>query len=429
MKRFIILPIILLATAGMLSAQERFDLSARNVEPARCRLTPYHNTAEAVKGGAVSRFVATVEQPTAKVEGNKTTFSTFYILPINWLNRQVILRVGHATTAYTVYINGREVGFAPTGAIAAEFNITKASVEGRNEIAIVLDRSLLANKLYEPKGVELGGVEVFSQPTIRIRDVVSKVTLNDRGEGVAEFAIPVKCDALNPKSMRMRYTLRLNDTVVMADGYRELTLDMRREDTLRFVCVVPRQALWSVERPTMVRLDLESRIENRIVEAYSRRIGLRQLLLQEGTPFLNNKRVDLKLVDATAIKSLDKARKAGYNAILITLDKGAEALIEECARKGFYVVVRTPINTLSLGDHIRRGGNPSNDPLWNESYLWRNAQTLHATKGCCAVVGYEIAEGHTSGINIYDSYVMLKSLVPNHLVIYGGAKGEWATDK
>lgn len=420
---------IFFATVGVLSAQERFDLSARNVEPARCRLIPYYNTAEAVKGGAVSRFVATVEQPTAKVEGNKATFNTFYILPINWLNRQVILRVGRATTAYTLYVNGREVGYAPTGAIAAEFNITKASVEGRNEISIVLDSSLLANRLYESKAMELGAVEVFSQPTIRIRDILSKVTLNDRGEGVAEFAIPIKCDALNPKSMRMRYTLRLNDTVVMADGYRELTLDMRREDTLRFVCVVPEKALWSAERPTMVRLDLESRIDNRIVEAVSRRVGLRQLSLQGGSTFINNNKVDLNLVDAASVKSLDKARKAGYNGIVITLDRGAEALVEECARKGMYVVVRTPINTLSLGDHIRRGGNPSNDPLWNESYLWRNAQTLHTTKGCCAVVGYEIATGHTSGINIYDSYVMLKSLAPNRLVVYKGAKGEWATDK
>ena len=114
-------------TIGVLSAQESYDLAARNVEPARPRLTPYHNTAEAVKGGAESRFVAVVETPTAKVEGNKSTFSTFYIMPINWLNRQVILRVASASTAYTLYVKGREVGFSPTGARAAEFNITKAS--------------------------------------------------------------------------------------------------------------------------------------------------------------------------------------------------------------------------------------------------------------------------------------------------------------
>ena len=44
-------------------------------------------------------------------------------------------------------------------------------------------------------------------------------------------------------------------------------------------------------------------------------------------------------------------------------------------------------------------------------------------------IGYAIAKGYTSGVNIYDTYLLLKSLAPNHLVIYEGAKGEWATDK
>ena len=87
------------------------------------------------------------------------------------------------------------------------------------------------------------------------------------------------------------------------------------------------------------------------------------------------------------------------------------------------------IDTTLLGDHIRRGGNPSNDPMWNESYLWRNIHALHSTKSNCAVIGYAIAKGKTSGINIYDTYLLLKQLSPNHLVIYEGAAGEWATDK
>ena len=94
-----------------------------------------------------------------------------------------------------------------------------------------------------------------------------------------------------------------------------------------------------------------------------------------------------------------------------------------------YVVVRAPIDTTMLGDHIRRGGNPSNDPVWNESYLWRNIHTLHSTKGNCAVIGYAIAKGKTSGINIYDTYLLMKHLSPNSLIIYEGAEGEWATDK
>ena len=177
-----------------------------------------------------------------------------------------------------------------------------------------------------------------------------------------------------------------------------------------------------------MRLDVESRIENRIVECVSRKVGLRDIALRKGKLYINNENVVPKLVEWDEIKSVDKAKKKGYNGIVITLDRNADEVIAECAEKGLYVVVRTPIDTTLLGEDIKRGGNPSNDPLWNENYLWRNLQTLHTTKCNCAIIGYEIAKGKTSGINIYDTYVLLKSLVPNHLIIYTGASGEWTTD-
>lgn len=430
MRRFLILATIFsIILVGISVAQSSYDLTERSVEPARARLIPYHHATEAVQGNAaLSRFVAKVEEPERKNEGNTTIFTTHFALPISWLNRQIVLRVGYASSAYTLRVNGREMGFAPTGVMGAEFNITKATKEGRNEISIVLDRSLLANKLYEPKDLTVESIEVFTQPTIRIRDIVANLRLNEQGDGIAEVIIPVKCDALNPKSTRIHYALRLNDTTLVAEGYRELTLDMRREDSLRFACIVPAKALWRADAPTQLRLDLENRIDNRIAECISRKVALRQLELRNKQLFINNEKIVPNFVEYDAVNSLDEVKKFGYNGIIITLDKGTYKVIEECERRGLYVVVRTPIDTTLLGDHIRREGNPSNNPVWSESYLWRNIHALNSTKGYGAVIGYAIARGKTSGVNIYDTYIALKSLLPHHLVIYEGAKGEWATD-
>ena len=432
MKKFqFLVTIFLVATILTAFAQEgsESELSARGVEPARTHIIPYNNMMMAIKGNpSLSRYVAVVETPT-RSEGGAITYTTHYALPTAWLNRQVLLRVGYASSVYTVYVNGREVGFAPSGVMGAEFNITKASHEGRNEIVITLDKSLLSNKLYEPKDMVVESIEVISTQTIRMRDIGVNVTLNEQGDGVAEFAIPVKCDALNRKDARIHYALRLNDTTLYAEGYREMSLDMRREDTLRFACVVPVKALWSAKNPTLLRLDLESRIENRIAECVSHNVGVRQLTMQGGKLYVNRELVVPSLVEWEAVKSLDEVVKFGYNGIIITLDHNADKIIAECAKRGLYVIVRTPIDTTLLGDDIRRGGNPSNDPMWNELYLWCNTHALNTVKGCCAVIGYEIAKGKTSGVNIYDTYIHLKSLAPNHLVIYDGAKGEWATDK
>ena len=431
MKQITTLILFILSATNIVLAQEMYDFSARNIEPSRSRTIPYHSLSAAQKGVAgESRFVAQVEEPTVSKGEMTSSYTTHFALPVSWLNRQVILRVGYASTAYTVRVNGREVGFVPTGAMGAEFNITKASREGRNEISIVLDRTLPVNGIFAPKEMEVRGIEVFSQPTIRVRDVVVSTTLNANGDAVAEFALPVKCNALNRKSARLHYDLRLNDTTVVAEGYREISLDMRREDTVRFACVVPASMVWSAKSPTMLKLDVESRIDNRIAECLHREVGVRQAELRKGKFYLNGEEINLNLAEYDALKSLDEVQKYGYNGVIVTLNQEkVAAIVSECSKRGLYVVVRTPIDTTLLGDNIRRGGNPSNNPLWSENYLWCNNHTYHTVKGEPSVVGYAIAKGKTSGVNIYDTYVMLKTLCPNALVIYEGAKGEWATDK
>ena len=426
MKRTLLLATIFAVAFTTAIAQQSYDLAARAVEPARQRLIPTHRMADAISGNySASRFVAEVAKPTV----SNGAYTTSFFLPVHWLNRQVMLRVGYASTAFTVEVNGREVGFAPTGVMGAEFNITKATKDDANEVVIKLDASALANKLYPKSDLVVEGIEIYTQPTLRMRDVISTLTINEQGLALAEVAVPIKCDALNPKSTRIHYALRLNDTILLSEGYREMTLDMRREDTLRFACAVPTTALWSHKSPARVRLELESRVDGRITECVSRTFGLRQLSYEGGKLLINKEEVKLNLVDIEKVKSVAKAAKGGYNGVIITLDRGAYEVIEECEKRGLYVVVRTPINTTALGDHIRRGGNPSNDLLWSESYLWRNAYALHATKASCAVVGYEIAQGTTSGINIYETYLMMKALAPHHLVIYRGAQGEWANDE
>ena len=412
------------------SAHSLEQLEYNSAEPSRGRLIPYHSLATAIKGdAATSRFVAPLAEFVGKVEGDKANYASSFVMPVAWLNRQQIVRVDFCDAPYKLYVNGREVGYAPSGVMPCEFNITKFVQEGRNELSIVADKSALSSRVYHTKAEGLGVVEVFSQPTLRVRDITSRVRMNEAGDAVAEFAIPVKCNSLGRKSARLHYVLRLNDTIPLAEGYNDISLQMRGEDSVRFACVVPKSALWSATKPTMLRLDVESRIDNRIVECVSRNVALRELSERKGTLYINGEPLKLNIAEYGALSSLDEVQKLGYNAIIITLDKGADAVIAECERRGIYVVVRTPIDTTALGDTIRRGDNPSNDPQWGRLYLSLNDQALHLTKGYGAVVAYAIAKGKTTGVNIYDTYLYMKHFGEGRFVIYEGANGEWCSDK
>lgn len=427
MKKIVVLIAILSSFAAV--AQTAYDLSPRGVEPARTRIYPYSSILLASEGSlAQSRYIIPLAEFTESTAGTSTTYAAHFAKDVSWLNRQVILRVGYVDAAYTLYVNGREMGFAPAGVMGVEFNVTKATKEGKNDVNIVVERSHPANKLYTASKVGLKDVVVFSPSTLRIRDIGTKVTLNESGDAATEFIVPIKCDALNPKSARVHFVLRNTDGSVLAEEYREITLDMRREDTLRFACLLPKSVLWSAAHPTQLRVELESRMANRVVECVSRKVGVRQINLQGGALSINGEKVALKAVEYSAISSLDELAAKGFNTIIITYESGMESVLDECAKRGIYVIVRTPIDTTSLGDHIRKGGNPSNDPLWCESYLWCNAHSLYSTISNPAVVGFAIAKGKTSGINIYESYIMLKHISPHHFVIYEGARGEWACD-
>lgn len=358
------------------------------------------------------------------------TYTSDFVIPVAWLNRQTLLRFQTTSTAIEVSINGNIVAASSMGGVPCEYNITKFVKEGRNTISIrniehQNDRIVthIARRSNNPQ------VEVISQPTLRVRDILCSTSVNDSGEGIAEFAIPVKCDALNPKSAKISYKLHLGDTLIMARGASDITLDMMREDTIRFVARVPRNAMWSKYSPQMVTLEIENRIDGRIVEHIVKPIGIRTAIIELGELYINRIATKMRLADYNGTQSIDALVKSPINGIVVPLPLATEALLSECDQRGIYVFVCTPIDTTKLGDSIARGGNPTNDPTYREAFAEAARRTVLSTSLHPSVIGYVVARGTTNGINIYDSYLMMKGFQPTHPVVYEGANGEWCSDK
>lgn len=426
MRKSTILSAIFLLCVHAASAEES-GRTYVGVEPARPRMVPYNRAADAVVDDSrTSRYVA----PALQWQQRGDTLVASFAKPVAWVNRQVLVRVGGAECAYEVEVNGETAGYAPCGVGAAEYNVTSLTKDDMNELRVVLRRDVPADRLCAAtttKGVR--DVEVVCQPTIRVRDIFSRTQLNDSGDGVTEVGVAVKCNALNDKACRLHYVLRANDTLVVAEGYRDMQLDMRREDTVRFACVVPKALLWSAASPKMLRLDIENRIDNRPSEYVSREMGFREAHLREGVLYVNGEPVTMHLVEASELKSLDDVAQRGGNGVVLTSDHEAEALLRECDRRGLYAVVCVPIDVSGQGDNIRRGGNPTNDRSWREAFIERNERSYHSVKYHPSVVGYMIARGRTSGICIYDTFLRLKQLVLDMPVFYPGAGSEWCSDK
>ena len=426
----IILHLLAIFAFGSLSAQSLAEPFS-GTEPPRSIITPYGRAVDAQSGNpAQSNYVAKLAEWVISEDGRE--YSSSFAVPVWWLNRQVIVRVGSSTSSYEVLVDDKVVGSAASGATPVEFNVTKLAKEGRHTLKVrQTDAEQNRVNALMRAGVQpkIEGIEVICQPSIRVRDILCATTINNKGEGVAEFGLVIKCDALNPKRARIGYTLHLNDTTVLSRGFKDVALDMRREDTVRFMAIVPQNSLWSVKNPHSLILDIESRMDNRPVECLRHKVGVRAADMAEGQFCLNYQPLPLKLGNYNPSQPLAEQVSAEINGLVIPAYYATESLLDSCDKAGILVFVQTAIDTIPLGESIRRGGNPSNDPFWLETYLSFNRAAYYTTRHHPCVVGYAIAAGKSNGINIYESYLLLKGIEKRLPIIYEGAGGEWCSDE
>lgn len=430
--RFLTIVLSILCAASV-SAQVQHSFegdSAEGAEPVRGEVLPYNKTRVVAGGKDELAYIALpTDWSVATVDG-RTEYRSAFTMPLSWLNRQVIVRIGRASAAFEVAVNGKKAGYCPSGAVATEFNITKLAQKGRNEMTISLCDDARVNAIFSQKmRAGLSDIKVVCQPTIRIRDIVCHTTLEEDGGASTEIGIIVKCDALNPKQARIEYALRLRDTIVVAEGYRDIALDMRREDTLRIRTRLPKEALWSAATPTLLRLELNNRIAGRIVESIGRNIGARATAVKDNTLYINGEPTRLRLTEYSQFVDVNKALAAGFNGFTVPNGIAPDAFYNECDERGIYIVSASAIDATPFSGSIRRDGNPTNDPAWQDTFLSRNENNYLSVRSHPSVVGYIIGRGNTTGINIYESYLLMKRLEGNLPIIYEGAGDEWCSDK
>lgn len=425
MKKF--LTAIAVLTALSAAAQTTYG----GAEQPRRPLRPYATVEEAEADAGNGRYVVQLTEWTRGESDGRTRFTSEFVYPAAWLNRQIIIRIESASSGYSVEVGGRSAGSVTSGSVPAEFNITKLAESGINKVSIVVDRPESNEPFTRPDIAWVGNTEIVCQPTVRVRDFDCRTTLNDNGDGIFEVAIAVKTDALNPKTARISYELNAGETLLAA-GYRDVKLEMRGEDTVRFVAIVPDSLLWSPDSPSLLRLGIRNKIEGRYAENISVAVGAREVRYDGKDLYVNGRRQQLNLrkVDAAvSAEELAELRERGFNAVSVEAGYAPLGLYGVCDAAGMFVIPQVASDTSNGGRSIRKGGNPSNDPALTGEFLSRTRAMYHTSKNHPSVVAFSLGGGITNGINPYEGYLLLKSLDGSRPVVYDGAGREWNSDR
>lgn len=427
--RTILSTIALFSLCG-LCAQEYTPTYGRELPRGEILAYPSAEAATAADGGDNRYFTRLTEW---NLKDN--VFSTPFTVPFAWANRQVLFHLGWASGDYEVRVNGLPVACNADGNNPAEINITKQAKEGRNMLEVILAQPSSVAPLEswkEAPAPSIGGAWLMSQPTLRVRDVVTRTRMGEDGNATAEIAVAVKSEALNPRTSRIHYQLLTPTGENAAAGQKDVTLDMRREDTLRFLARIPANLLWSAELPTQYTLRLKTQHEGRYVEYLELRLGFRSVEMQDGRMSLNARPVTLRVREVPAAiteNEIAALREQGFNTLKLLPGPVPESLLNFCDVQGLYVIAQAPIDTRRSGESRRKGGNPSNDPEWQPAYLERTKNSYHTTKRHPSVVAFALATQSANGINLYESYLNMKRFGDSRPFIYPDAGGEWDSDK
>ena len=183
---------------------------------------------------------------------------------------------------------------------------------------------------------------------------------------MAEVGLVVKSEALNPRTSRVHYELLSPAGKTSATGYKDIKLNMRGEDTLRFLARIPDSLLWSPEKTTRFTLRVKTQHEGRYMEYIEVPLGFRTVEVQNGQLAVNGTPVTLRTREVPAHASADEIaalRGQGYNTLKLLPGPVSPTLYGTCDTLGMYVIVQAPIDTRSSGESRRIGGNPSNARL------------------------------------------------------------------
>ncbi|WP_417012753.1 glycoside hydrolase family 2 TIM barrel-domain containing protein [Alistipes sp.] len=435
--RYISLVTALFSTLG--AAAQSYDSPATVAvgrDMPRGSIVAYSSPADAqTPERGASRYVRPVTDWQEQTSDSGRVLTGEFAMPFAWIDRELFLHIASAGSSYEVTVNGKRAGYVQDGATPADFDITKLAVEGKNRVSVTLFAPSVGDALLRTPETKpaLGSCYVMAQPKMRVRDVTVGSSLADDGRsGVLSLGIVMKTHALNPKTTRIYYELIAPDSTKVLDGYKDLTLDMRREDTVRIMHVVPRAQMWSAQRPNLFTLIVKTRYEGRINEYVPVKVGFRTVSTDAGRLLVNGEAVDLHLkeLDADAQPDeLSELKNLGYNTLRLPTGRIDRELLDRCDSLGFYVIDQLPIDTRRAGLSRKRGGNPSNDPAWRDAYLDRTEQHYHAVKRHPSIVAFSLARESANGINLYESYLRLKELEPHRPVIYTEAGGEWNSDR
>lgn len=351
-----------------------------------------------------------VDQTFNPVGSYKRTFS----VPSDWNNRQIIIHFAGVDSAFSLWINGKYVGYSEGSRTPAEFDITKYLKSGKNDIAVEVIRFSTGAWLEDQDMFRLSGI---------FRDVY--LASRPKGEQIWDFYLRTPLDQ-NYKNAVFKLDVTLKNA---KDGSVEIDVTDREGKSLftekakvttdgivKFEKEVNSPKLWSAESPTLYNLLIRHYdADGKLIESIPWRFGFRWVEMKDNRVVVNGKPVIIAgtnrhehspltghyVSKEELLKDIKLMKQMNFNAVRTCHYPNDPSLYILCDEYGLYVTDEANIESHGCQQ-------VPNMPVFAESHHQRMHRMVERDKNFTCVTTWSLGNESGKGGAHNDNYTWAK---------------------
>ena len=338
------------------------------------------------------------------------------------LKRQVVLRIGSATSNVRVWVNGKAVGYSEDSKLEAAFDITPFVKKGDNLIALEIMRwcdgtYLECQDFWRLCGIARG-VRLDFKPRKGIRDVRVYADMN----GQFDFDVAVK-----PGVKTVLYELTAPDGSVL--GSSEKVLDGAACWSGR----IEKPALWSAETPNLYALRVTARSACKAEETVTLNVGFRSVEIKNAQLLVNGQPVLIKGVNRhemspdgaynvtrdEMLRDIKVMKELNINTVRTCHYPNDPYWYELCDRYGLYVIDEANIESHGMGYGDK---TLAKNPIFDKAHLVRFQRMVYRDINHPSVIIWSLGNEAGDGPNFGNCYAWSKQYDSTRPVHYERAE-------
>ena len=358
-----------------------------------------------------------------------------FTVPSDWGGRRIFLRFEGVASAFTLWVNGTEIGYNQGGRASCEFDITAALTPGENLVAVEVYRLSDGSYLECQDFWRLSGIYrdvlLWASPTTRVRDTRVVTELDDDfAAGTVRVSSLVTTYAGTPVELADRPVL---DVVLTDDAGNEvaratsspISLAAGIDSPVHLELEVEAPKLWSAEQPNLYTLALELRSQSGDVhEATAYRVGMREIEISGSRVRINGKAVLFRGVNRHEhepdtghavtfdgmVRDVELMKRHNFNAVRTSHYPNHPVFYQLCDEYGLYVIDEANIESHGLGYDPDR--TTANKAEWIPAHLDRFQRMVVRDKNHPSIVTWSLGNEMGDGVAISACYDWGKAYDP-----------------